>query len=90
MNPLDLLPNLASVLMIGRESSLTPPIRAVTPSGTSGKLDTDGWSVWKVSYIKYEGEGVVGYITNNLKNGHLRNLDDHFRKYALAAYGVIG
>jgi elongation factor 1-gamma len=66
------------------------PDRAVTLQELWGKLDVEGWSVWKVQYIKYEGEGVVGYLTNNLKNGHLRNLDDHFRKYVLAAYGVYG
>jgi elongation factor 1-gamma len=33
---------------------------------------------------------VVGYLTSNLKNGHIRNLDDHFRKYCFAVYGVYG
>ena len=29
-------------------------------------------------------------MTNNLKNGHIRNLDDSFRKYCFGAYGVYG
>lgn len=28
-------------------------------------------------------------MTNNLKNGHLRNID-HFRKYCFAVHGVYG
>ena len=35
------------------------------------------------------GEGVVDYLTNNLKNGYIRNID-HFRKYAFGALGVYG
>ena len=53
------------------------------------KYDPEGWSLWKTVYDKYEGEGVVGYLTSNLKNGFLRNLD-HFRKYAFAGFGVYG
>ena len=45
--------------------------------------------MWKLVYDKYEGEGVVGYLTSNLKNGFVRNLD-HFRKYAFGAFGVYG
>ena len=43
----------------------------------------------KVKIIKYLGEGVKGYLTANLKNGYLRNLD-HFRKYTFAVLGVYG
>lgn len=43
----------------------------------------------KVIFLIILGEGVVGYLTNNLKNGHLRNID-HFRKYTFAAYGIYG
>lgn len=53
-------------------------------------FDVAGWSLWRVHYIKYEGEGVVGYLTSNLKNGHLRNLDDKFRKYCFSSYGIYG
>ena len=51
--------------------------------------DPEGWSIWKSSYILYEGEGKVGYLTCNLKNGFLRNID-HLRKYAFAVLGVYG
>ncbi len=40
-------------------------------------------------YNKDESEGKVGYLTNNLKNGHLRNID-HFRKYTFSVHGVYG
>jgi len=40
-----------------------------------------------VTYQKYEGEGTVDYLTANLMNGFIRNID-HFRKYAFAGYGV--
>lgn len=60
------------------------------------KFDTEGWSIWKTHYIRYEGnyinnlgEGKIGYLTSNLKNGYLRNLD-HFRKYTFAVLGVYG
>lgn len=53
------------------------------------KYDAEGWSLWKSHYIRYEGEGKVGYLTCNLKNGFLRNLD-HFRKYTFSVLGVYG
>jgi len=66
------------------------PDKAATLNELWPKFDHQGWSLWKVHYIKYEGEGVVGYLTSNLKNGHIRNLDEHFRKYCFAVYGVYG
>lgn len=53
------------------------------------KFDANGWSIWKTHYIRYEGEGKVGYLTGNLKNGYLRNID-HFRKYCFSVLGVYG
>lgn len=52
-------------------------------------FDPAGWSLWKSDYELYEGEGKVGYLTCNLKNGFVRNLD-HFRKYAFGTLGVYG
>jgi hypothetical protein len=43
----------------------------------------------KVIFLIISGEGLVGYLTNNLKNGHIRNID-HFRKYCFAVHGVYG
>lgn len=51
--------------------------------------DPAGWSLWRLDYQLYEGEGKVGYLTCNLKNGFIRNLD-HFRKYAFGVIGVYG
>ncbi len=52
-------------------------------SGDSTTLNT------KVIFFFILGEGTVGYLTNNLKNGYLRNID-HFRKYTFATLGVFG
>ena len=65
------------------------PDRSVVLADFWTKYDAAGWSLWKVVYQKYEGEGVVDYLTANLMNGFIRNLD-HFRKYAFAGYGVYG
>ena len=51
--------------------------------------DAEGWSIWKLEYELYEGEGKVGYLTCNLKNGFIRNIED-FRKYAFGVLGVYG
>lgn len=53
------------------------------------QFDGEGWSIWKVYYQKYEGEGLKVFLTNNLKNGFLQRLD-HFRKYSLGVHGVYG
>lgn len=53
------------------------------------KFDAAGWSLWKVHYQKYEGEGEKVYLTSNLKNGFLQRLD-HFRKYSFGVHGVYG
>lgn len=34
-------------------------------------FDKSGFSLWKVVYDKYEGEGEVLYMTNNLAKGFL-------------------
>ena len=51
--------------------------------------DPEGWSLWKLHYELYTGEGKVGFQTSNLKNGFIRNLD-HFRKYSFGVIGVYG
>ena len=53
------------------------------------EFDKMGYSLFKVEYQKYEGEGEKVYLTNNLMNGFLQRLDD-FRKYAFAIHGVYG
>ena len=58
----------------------------ILKDGPSGKLTTLDI---KVLIFLYLGEGKVGYLTNNLKNGFLRNID-HFRKYAFCVLGVYG
>lgn len=46
-------------------------------------------SFTKVIIFNISGEGKVGYLTNNLKNGHLRNIE-HFKKYSFAMHGIYG
>lgn len=52
-------------------------------------VDVNGFSLWKVYYEKYEGEGEKLFMTNNLANGFLQRLE-HFRKYIFGAWGVYG
>jgi len=51
--------------------------------------DNEGFSLWKVKYDKYEGEGEVLHMTNNLLGGFIQRLDT-FRKYSFAVHGVYG
>lgn len=52
-------------------------------------FDENGFSFWKITYQKYEGEGEKLFMTNNLANGFLQRLE-HFRKYCFGAWGVYG
>ena len=58
----------------------------ILKDGHSGEFTTLNT---KVINCVISGEAVVGYLTNNLKNGHVRNID-HFRKYCFATHGVYG
>ena len=89
VNPLDLLPKSPFVLDDFKREISNAQDKASVLKSFWEKFDSEGWSLWKTVYDKYEGEGAVGYLTSNLKNGFLRNLE-HFRKYAFAAFGVYG
>ena len=89
MNPLDLLPKSPFNLDDFKREISNNPDKHESVRLFWEKFDPVGWSLWKLVYQKYEGEGTVGYLTSNLKNGFLRNLD-HFRKYAFAGFGVYG
>jgi len=43
-------------------------------------LDWEGWSFWHLHYGKYDDEGVVLHITNNLLTGFLSRAE-HANKY---------
>ncbi len=47
------------------------------------------FSLWKIVYEKYEGEGEKLYMTSNLANGFLQRLET-FRKYCFGSWGVYG
>ena len=87
---MDLLPKSPFNIDDWKRQFFNSPDMKATLAELWPKFDTEGWSIWKVDYIKYEGEGEVGYLTSNLKNGHIRNLEDSFRKYSFATYGVYG
>ena len=52
--------------------------------------DNSAFSFYFVHYEKYEGEGVVLHVTNNLLNGFLQRMDDKLRKHSLCVLGVYG
>ena len=52
--------------------------------------DNSAFSFYFVHYEKYEGEGVVLHVTNNLLNGFLQRMDDKMRKHSLCVLGVYG
>ena len=88
-NPLDELPKSNFNIDDWKREFCNAEDKKATLGELWGKFDHEGWSLWKIKYIKYEGEGVVGYLTNNLKNGYLRNIE-HFKKYCFAVFGVYG
>jgi len=45
--------------------------------------------LWKVDYIKAEGDGKVLFMTSNLYKGFLQRLE-HIRKKAFGVFGIYG
>lgn len=88
-NPLDLLPKSPFNIDDWKRELLNSENKLAVLKETWPKFDHDGYSLWKVHYVRDESEGKVDYLTNNLKNGYLRNID-HFRKYTFAVLGVYG
>lgn len=89
VNPLDLLPKSTFNLDDFKREISNNPNKNESVKLFWEKFDPEGWSIWKTVYQRYGDEGTVGYLTSNLKNGFLRNLD-HFRKYSFAGFGVYG
>ncbi len=54
------------------------------------QFDANGYSVWRLDYIKAEGECEVMYQTSNLLVGFIQRFPDPFRKYALGVHGIFG
>jgi elongation factor 1-gamma len=52
--------------------------------------DEQAFSFYFVHYQKYDGEGQVMHLTNNLLNGFLQRMDDKMRKHSLCVLGVYG
>ena len=53
------------------------------------QLDREGWSMWKLEYEKYKGEGEVMYKTENLLQGFIQRFEK-FGKYSFARMCVLG
>jgi elongation factor 1-gamma len=88
-NPLDALPKSPFNIDDWKRELLNSENKLAVLQETWPKFDHEGWSLWKLHYIRYEGEGKVDYLTHSLKNGYLRNIE-HFRKYTYAVLGVYG
>lgn len=54
------------------------------------QYDSQGWSIWEVSYQKAENEGKVLLSFINNCNGFLQRTNPHFKKYAFAIHGIYG
>lgn len=52
-------------------------------------FDDKNFSLWKVDYIKAEGDGKVLFMTSNLYKGFLQRLE-HIRKKAFGVFGIYG
>lgn len=52
-------------------------------------FDAQGFSLWKITYDKYPGEGEKLFMTKNLSNGFLQRMEG-FNKYAIGCFGVYG
>jgi len=52
-------------------------------------LDWEGWAFQHLHYDKYEGEGEVLHVTNNLLTGFLSRAE-HTNKYCFGRMGVFG
>lgn len=89
VNPLDILPKSTFVLDDFKRDFVNAENKQEALGRFWAAYDPEGYSLWKLDYELYEGEGKVGYLTCNLKNGFIRNID-HFRKYTFAVLGVYG
>lgn len=88
-NPLDQLPPSKFVMDDFKRDFVNAENRKEALGRFWANYDPEGFSIWKLEYELYEGEGKVGYLTCNLKNGFIRNIED-FRKYAFGVLGVYG
>ena len=88
-NPLDKLPASKFNLFDFKTLFVNAPCKKEVMKFFWENYDPNGFSLWKVKYDKYEGEGQIVHVTNNLVGGYLQRLDD-FRKYCFAVHGVYG
>ncbi|KAM3129064.1 hypothetical protein pb186bvf_018842 [Paramecium bursaria] len=53
-------------------------------------FDKNGWSIWEFQYKKTENEGKLLITTKNMVKGFLQRINQHFRQYCFAIFGVYG
>ena len=88
-NPLDNLPMSKFNLFDFKTKFVNAVDKVEVIEELVNSFDPEGYSVYLLHYDKYEGEGQVVHMTNNLMNGFLQRLDN-FRKYAFGVQGVYG
>ena len=52
-------------------------------------FDPNNWSIWKVHYQKYDGEGQQVFMTSNMVGGFLHRMDS-LRNFSFGTIGVYG
>jgi len=87
-NPLDILPETPLVLDEWKKLYSNNPISETLPAFWK-MFDNEGWSIWKVTYEKIEGECEKVYMTNNMLNGFLQRMEA-MRKYSFGYLGIYG
>lgn len=88
-NPLDSLPPTTFKFFDFKTLFVNAPDKNEAMDFFWKNFDANGFSIWYIKYIKYEGEGVKLYLTSNLKDSFMQRLD-HFRKYGFGVHGVYG
>jgi len=54
------------------------------------QFNTEDYTLWKMVYDKYEGEGTVDYLTTNLMNGFVQACDPAARKTTFGVVNTVG
>ncbi|CAD8078216.1 unnamed protein product [Paramecium sonneborni] len=90
-NPLDLLPPSPFNIDDYKRTFFAEKDIAKNIEQLFSTVDTQGLSLWIITYNKSQNEGKQLILTNNLMKGFInQRLDQNFRKYSFAIHGVYG